>query len=405
LARQEAYEWRAKKRQQDFTRNRKMTFTEIIYFMLTIVKESSQNALERVFPQLRKENLHLSQQAFSAARQKIKWEAFEELFEASVEGSYHEEWETVRGYRVLAIDGSFVHLPADKALLKHYGGLGPEKTAATALASILYDLKNDIIVSAKLTPIDESERSLAEKHLEALTKIESFNRGHRELVIFDRGYPSHDLVKSLQDKEIKYLMRVQKNFTSEIAAQEAADGWVNFGPGIKVRVIKLTLSSGEEETLITDLDEGEMGTEEFRELYHQRWSIETKYDEIKKKLELENFSGRLVDNVKQDFYAMMTVANMIASAVRKANQMVKQERAGKGNRYEYHANVNHAIGVFKDRLIRVISTEDVITRNRLMKDLIDAVKRRVVPRRPGREVSRKEYRGTARFHHNHKSNC
>jgi hypothetical protein len=84
---------------------------------------------------------------------------------------------------------------------------------------------------------------------------------------------------------------------------------------------------------------------------------------------------------------------------------VYQVREGKENLYEYHANVNHAIGVFKDRLIRVISTEDVITRDHLMKDLIKAVKRRVVPRRPGREVSRKGYRGTARFHHNHKSNC
>ena len=34
-----------------------MAFNDIIYFMLGIVKESTQNALERVFPQLKKENL------------------------------------------------------------------------------------------------------------------------------------------------------------------------------------------------------------------------------------------------------------------------------------------------------------------------------------------------------------
>jgi hypothetical protein len=62
---------RAKKRKQDFTRKRKMTFKELIYFMLGMVKESSQNALERFFPKVGKEHIHMSQQAFSAARQKI----------------------------------------------------------------------------------------------------------------------------------------------------------------------------------------------------------------------------------------------------------------------------------------------------------------------------------------------
>ncbi|MCL2602639.1 MAG: hypothetical protein FWD91_07485 [Treponema sp.] len=40
----------------------------------------------------------------------------------------------------------------------------------------------------------------------------------------------------------------------------------------------------------------------FDELYNKRWGIETKYLELKQRLELENFSGRLVvDTVKQDF--------------------------------------------------------------------------------------------------------
>jgi hypothetical protein len=46
--------------------------------------------------------------------------------------------------------------------------------------------------------------------------------------------------------------------------------------------------------------------------------VERAYNRVKQKLELENFSGRLADNTKQDFYAMMTVSNMLASAQRKA---------------------------------------------------------------------------------------
>jgi hypothetical protein len=153
-----AFKRRAKKREQDFTRKRKMTFTELIYFMLGLVKESSQNARSRFFQRAGKGHIHISQQAFSAARQKIKWEALQELFQASVTGSYQEEWERWRGFRVMAVDGSFIQLPSDPELVAYYGGLGREGTAATALVSLLYDLENDIIVDAKIGPVSGHER-------------------------------------------------------------------------------------------------------------------------------------------------------------------------------------------------------------------------------------------------------
>ena len=383
-----------------------MIFTEIIYFMLSLAKESTQNALERVFPQLKKENLHMSQQAFSKARQKIKWEAFEELFQTSVIGSYQEDWKLWRGYRLMAIDGSFIKLPSDKELLEYFGGLGHEQTAATALASLLYDLENNIVVDAKIASIHGDERTLAEEHLLALTGMTSYNQGHKELIIFDRGYPSYDFIKSLSDKDISYVMRIQKGFIRNYKLGRKKEGWVPLGKtGIRVRLIEILLSSGELEMLITNIPETEIGYEAFGELYHKRWGIETKYKELKQKLETENFSGRLVDNVKQDFYAMMTVANMLASCLRSANRIAKKKRESSSNLYEYQVNVNHAIGVFKDRLIRIIIEKNRITRQYLMGELVQQMERRVVPIRPDREVIRKDCNRKARFHHNHKSNC
>ncbi|MDR0685407.1 MAG: hypothetical protein LBF83_09810, partial [Spirochaetaceae bacterium] len=67
----------------------------------------------------------------------------------------------------------------------------------------------------------------------------------------------------------------------------------------------------------------------FAELYYKRRPIETKYNQLKRKFELENFSGRLADNVKRDFYAMMTVSNMLASRLREANGKIKKEQAKK----------------------------------------------------------------------------
>jgi hypothetical protein len=90
----------------------------------------------------------------------------------------------------------------DQELIDYYGALGHEGTSATALASLLYYVENDIIVDAKIEPIERNERSLAAEHLEALMKMEDFQQGHRELIIFDHGYPSYDFIKSLEDKDI-----------------------------------------------------------------------------------------------------------------------------------------------------------------------------------------------------------
>jgi IS4 transposase len=64
----------------------------------------------------------------------------------------------------------------------------------------------------------------------------------------------------------------------------------------------------------------------FRELYYKRWPIETKYNQLKQKFELENFSGRLAEHIKQDFYAMMTVSNMLSSGLREANETIPKGR-------------------------------------------------------------------------------
>jgi hypothetical protein len=306
----------------------------------------------------------------------------------------------------MAVDGSFIRLPSDNELLEYYGGLGHEQTAATALASLLYDLVNNIVVDAKIAPVSENERALAAEHLRVLRDMADYNRGHRELIIFDRGYPSHEFIKSLSDKEIAYVMRVQKGFIREQEIKRKREWRIALGKtGLRVRVITIPLTTGEQEILITNLTEAEMEYEAFGELYHQRWGIETKYKELKQKLETENFSGRLVENVKQDFYAMMTVANMLASLVREANRAVRKKREKQENLYEYRVNVNHAIGVFKDRLIRVIIEEDRIVRRYLMREMVRQMERRVVPIRPDRDVIRTDCHRKARFHHNHKSNC
>jgi hypothetical protein len=119
----------------------------------------------------------------------------------------------------------------------------------------------------------------------------------------------------------------------------------------------------------------------------------------------ENFSGRLVDNSKQDFYGMMTVSNMLSSTLREANKTIQEETGKQERKYEYRADVNHAVGVLKDRLIGIPITDDSLTRKYLYREPVKEIKGRIVPIRPDRKIPGKEYLKKPHFHHNHKSNC
>ncbi|MDR0684470.1 MAG: IS4 family transposase, partial [Spirochaetaceae bacterium] len=380
------------------------------WFILGIDKGSTQNALNRFFVHFKAAALLtvMTPQAFSLRRQQVKWEAVREVFQTSVKGSYNEELKYWRGaYLLLAVDGSRVALPADAALRAYYGATGHDKSAATAQASILYDVMNDIIVDARLEPLKVDERTLAEKHLEALAALELDLGGRKPLVIFDRGYPSKEFIKYLQENEIKYLMRVRRGFNAQIDSMLEGSKRLELADGIPVRAVVFTLSGGEREALITNLEEEEVEEDAFPKLYYQRWAIETKYNQVKQKLELENFSGRLVDNIKQDFYAMMTVSNLLACGLREANREARRERSVDGveRKYEYQVNVNHAVGVLKDQLVKILIADDSSVRKQLYMELVSEIKRQVVPVRPNRKVKRKEYLKKPHFHHNHKSNC
>jgi hypothetical protein len=261
-----------------------------------------------------------------------------------------------------------------------------------------------VIVDALLSPMRIGEGLLARMHLKRLKGQESFGC---EVVLFDRGYPSFDRMRRLKGEGIRFVLRVRRGFSSAIDALGEGSHRVVLGQkgeSLRVRVIVFTLVSGEKEMLITDLQSGAIGGEEFKWVYKQRWSIETKWKELKQKWEIENFSGKVVGNVKQDFYAVMTLSNRGAALREEAQEGVEEEREGKGNEYEYEVNGNQGIGDLKYKLIGMVAEEDEEKRGRMYERIIARMERSVVPVRPNRSVPRKPPR-KARFHHNHKSNC
>jgi IS4 transposase len=50
----------------------------------------------------------------------------------------------------------------------------------------------------------------------------------------------------------------------------------------------------------------------FKKLYYLRWGIEENYKRLKQWVEIENFSGKSVLSIQQDFYAKIVASNLTA---------------------------------------------------------------------------------------------
>jgi len=218
------------------------------------------------------------------------------------------------------------------------------------------------------------------------SKLKGLNR-------FDRGYPSKKLVSYLEKSSLKYLMRVTSNSFKAVNEAKKPDQIVEVKIDeemFKIRVLRFILDSGEEEVLITNVFDENFSVHDFKELYFKRWGIEVKYDELKNRLQIENFTGDTAITVEQDFYATIYLSNMVALAKRDANKEIHDKNEGKNLKHEYKVNTNILIGKLKDSLVLMLLEDDTEKRTKMYKQIMQEISRNVMPIRPGRSNTRKK---------------
>ena len=341
----------------------------------------------------------MTQQALSKARSHFDHSPLESIFRDLVEQRYSSEhninlW---HGYQIFAVDGSDVALPKMPGLVEAFGGTGRNADSPTAKISLLYDVLNDFVVDAVIGRAGASERDFALGHME---KLRDIRPGVEKLLIFDRGYPSAALIHELDVQGLHFLMRVKSKWNREIDETTAADSLVKVNEVTTIRVVKFQLPSGETETLVTNLFN--LTLEEFPALYFKRWAIETKYDVVKNKLALENFTGYSENVILQDFWAVMYLANLATVAKDEANAIAQKERADKKNKYTYAPNMNQVVASLKDHLVEACFAKSEEERTRRVGIILMEIKKSVVPIRPNRSVKRPSNPRKAKFHHNRK---
>jgi hypothetical protein len=122
---------------------------------------------------------------------------------------------------------------------------------------------------------------------------------------------------------------------------------------ITVRFVRCRLSTGEIEVLVTSLlDEKQYTAQMFKELYNLRWGIECLYGVIKERLKVDNFTGKTVISVKQDFHATLFLIGLESILTQNAEtQLFEKSRQNKhqqtvNNMVSFNAIKNFLVELF-----------------------------------------------------------
>jgi hypothetical protein len=337
--------------------------------------------------------------AFVQYRKKIQPDVFRYLSRRLTEEFYTDNEASVKlwqGFRLLSVDGSRLMLPNTKELANEYGCAKnqTETEVVQARASVLYDVLNRYVLDAELSALKIGEKTLALNHLE--------HAQSKDLIIYDRGYPSFELIYEHNKRGIDFLIRVKTDFSNLTRAffeSGKRSQIVKIYPGkntkftekeydkntfVEIRLVRVELSSHETEILMTSLkDEIQYPSTVFKELYALRWGIETFYDELKNKLKVEYFSGYSKQSILQDFYAAIFVSNVQSLIVGEINDELRERS---GTKYEYKVNNNLSYGFLKDRIITLLFPKT--DTDAVLNELRDLFKKHLIPIRPDRKYDR-----------------
>ncbi len=398
---------------KDFTRKSKQSFLSTVIIISNFIRKSLSLEIVNFVSYLQTQSVDskvesFTNSAFVQCRKKIDPDVFKHLSSVVVDEFYSDNQASIKlwcGFRVLAVDGSRLTLPRTKELKDIYGETKTQNINGViqARVSVLYDVLNNIVLDGIITTPSIGEGKLAKQHLVIARE--------NDLIIYDRGYPSFDLIYNHNREKLDYVFRAKtkfSNLTKDFVASGKTSQTVDIYPrqtkgysnkpydkntSVKVRLLRIELSSGQIEVLITSLlDSKKYRQKIFKELYFKRWGVETYYDELKNKLKVEHFSGYLHQTILQDFYAALFISNIQTIIVNDLEDEIQE--ISKTRKYNYKVNNNISYGLMKDRVISLLFSNPNI--EEVDKELKTLFLKNLIPIRPNRTNLRDKDKYTRR---------
>ena len=346
-----------------FIRDRKMTQKEYTAFILSQRSCTSYIETIRFFTiWLKNDFKTISSQGIGKQRMFIDPKVFIDMYECFIDELYSKfsGFSKFQGYIIGACDGSIVDLP-NVTLTREEFPVGDEnllkEKRIRARVSCILDVHSKHILTAKIVETTVNEIDLAIEHLENLRQRLDITK---LITIYDRGYPSIELMTKIIDLNSKFLIRLPKNvFIHQIKQMKSNDEIIqinminsrlnNFDDEnlkekarkmgrLEIRIVLVDIGKDEPEILATNLTPEEFTTEDLKELYKKRWTVETGFDRLKNLIEIEDFSGIRRPIIEQDFYAHLFVYNLAMTIKNHAENNITRTPRNKEEKIIYQSN-------------------------------------------------------------------
>ena len=352
----------------------------------------------------------ISKQAWLKARRNLNPEVFRYVNDEYMKSFYESEDEVKlwHGYLVLAIDGSKAEIPNSEENRKTYGTQGNIycEGPARALISGLFDVLNDFFLDLQICNVSVNELAAAKENINAIERI---GLKQKVLIIFDRGYPSLELLNYLGEREIDYIVRIPstfcKNERKQTESNDAVVKILNTKTKLKklkaknedlyekirdneftaTRLIRDKTPTGDEFAILTSLPD-DIKSEEIISAYFLRWKIEEAYGSLKNKMKFESVTGNASIYVEQDFLAQVYVYNIMEDLSHAAEEKIQKEP----DKYMYPQRINQnvAIGIFKDEFLDMALEENDRIRIQKLKRIKAEISKYTLPVRKSKSKKR-----------------
>jgi len=380
----------AKNPSKDFIRNRKLPFDQMIKCILTMSGKSLNGELMDYF------NMNISMptvSAFVQQRDKINYCTFEKLFHSFT--NTIDEQNLYKGFRLLAIDGSDLHVPSNrKETESFYQNSKGYKPFNLLHLNVLYDLRRNIYTDAIVQPI-----KYRNEHKAFVTMIDRDDLSIPTIYIADRGYESYNNIAHVMEKGQKFLIRVKDVDRFGIVSKLPLPDNEEFDVSVSVeltrsqtkdtknsnlkfishtspfdflpktsrksifvppyhmtfRVIRFKLIDDKYEVLITNLSQEEFTVDELKNIYAMRWGIETSFRNLKYSLSLMLFHSKKTEYILQEIFARLTMYNFSQLII--SHIIVKQKK----RKHSYRINFAVSVHICRKFFLKNISPSKLET--------------------------------------------
>jgi hypothetical protein len=399
---------------RDFVRKRKLPFDKMIISILGMEGNSLTNELLRQYGC--SANI-ASSSAFVQQRAKIQPIALENLFHTFVQRTTTDS--LFKGYRLLAVDGSDIQIPTNKADLDSlYQFEDGRKPYNLLHLNALYDIKRHTYEDAIVLKGHLSNENRALTDMVDRSKINT-----PALIIADRGYEAYNNMAHIQERGWKYLIRIKDHNTYasgilhglELPSTEEFDVDINlkltrkqtnevkellkdknhyrriahnkpfdYLPekskksdstimySLPFRIVRFPITEDTYEVVVTNLDREIFPPQTLKELYSMRWGIETSFRDLKYTIGLLHFHSKKVEFILQEIFARLVMYNF--SELITLHVVIEK----KDRKYEYKVNFSVAAHICREYFLGKITPPNIEA----------LISRYITPIRPGRSRPR-----------------